>query len=382
MDVQGKLASHLGTRVAEVRVARDKGAKVVGLLTNRYVPEELVYACGAKAVPVVFIRGGDSEAVRVCGGRTTRWADTFCRAQIGYKILKDDMRYEMVDLFVVPITIVDMTIVADYLNLSTNVEVFRLGVPHFKNDSAFDYYMEGIKRLKEKLEKLTGVEVTEQALREAIGLFNRERELLRQISLMRKAEQPPITAEEFVRLNHASFLADKKMMIGVLESIYAEIRQKKAAPQKRPRILLVGSFLALGDYKILRLIDEAGGMVVHEEFSEGIQSYWEPVECNGDLVRALADRYLRRQVSDAFFRESRERIDFLLKLSKEFNVDGVIWYQTMYNACHDVESYYFRIRLEKELGLPMLKIVSDYDVSEIEPFRTRVETFIETLRRK
>src|SRR4030042_4541182 len=382
MDVREKLASHLSSRVAEVRVAKDKGTKVVGLLTNRYVPEELVYACGEKAVPVVLIRGGDSEAVQASGAHTTRWTDTFCRAQIGYKVLKEDMLYEMVDLFVIPITFVDIRIVADYLNLNTNVEVFRLGVPHFKNDSAFEYYLEGVKLLKQKLEKLTGVEITEQALREAVDLFNRERELLREISLMRKAEQPPITAEDFVRLHHASLLADKKIMIDALESIYAELKQKKAAPQKRPRILLVGSILALGAYKILRLIDEAGGVIVHEEFSEGMRDYWEPVLYDGDIVTALADRYLRRQVSDAFFRESKERIDFLIRLAKEFNADGVIWYQTMYNACYDVESYYFRTRLDKELGLPMLKIASDYDASETEPFRTRVETFIETLRRR
>jgi len=53
----------------------------------------------------------------------------------------------------------------------------------------------------------------------------------------------------------------------------------------------------------------------------------------------------------------------------------------MYRDSYDFESYYFPPMLEKETGLHMLKIESDYDASEIGPFRTRVETYIETIRR-
>ncbi len=36
--------------------------------------------------------------------------------------------------------------------------------------------------------------------------------------------------------------------------------------------------------------------------------------------------------------------------------------------------------VDKETGLPMLKIESDYDAAEIGPMRTRVETFVEGLK--
>jgi benzoyl-CoA reductase/2-hydroxyglutaryl-CoA dehydratase subunit BcrC/BadD/HgdB len=52
----------------------------------------------------------------------------------------------------------------------------------------------------------------------------------------------------------------------------------------------------------------------------------------------------------------------------------------MYRDSYDIESYYFPDILRSETGLSMLKIESDYDVSEIGPFRTRVETFIETIK--
>jgi benzoyl-CoA reductase/2-hydroxyglutaryl-CoA dehydratase subunit BcrC/BadD/HgdB len=53
----------------------------------------------------------------------------------------------------------------------------------------------------------------------------------------------------------------------------------------------------------------------------------------------------------------------------------------MYHESYKTESYYFPDRLKRETGLPMLTIESDYDQAEREPSRTRIETFIETIRR-
>jgi benzoyl-CoA reductase/2-hydroxyglutaryl-CoA dehydratase subunit BcrC/BadD/HgdB len=144
---------------------------------------------------------------------------------------------------------------------------------------------------------------------------------------------------------------------------------------------LTGSTLALGDNKVLNLIEQAGSSVVIEEFAEGLRHYWEDVEPKGDLFESLADRYFRRRVPPAWFRPGKERHEFLIKLARDFNVGGVIWYQLMYRDAYDIESAYFPDILKRETGLSMLKIESDYDVAETGPFRTRVEAFIESLRR-
>ena len=77
-----------------------------------------------------------------------------------------------------------------------------------KEESTFKYYLHGITRLKAKLEELTGVEITESRLREAISLCNRERALLRNISLTRKSEISAISGKDFVALNHGSYLSE------------------------------------------------------------------------------------------------------------------------------------------------------------------------------
>ncbi len=378
MEAMKKLSDHLATRLIELTHMQGKGTKLIGYTPGGYMPEELVYACGA--VPVGLIRGGDPEPVAESAAYVPRFIDTFCRAQIGYRMLGEEPLYQMIDLLVVPVTDHNIKAIADCFNFFADANVFRFGVPHQKDEHAFEYYLAGLHKLKEKLEEFTGNKIEDGRLREAIDLCNKMRGLLREISLLRLSEQPPITGQEFVRLNHASFIADKTVLISVLESIYEELKKRPTASPKGPRILLTGSTLAMGDYKVLDMTEETGAAIVVEEFAEGIRHYWENVQVNGDLMEALADRYFRRRMPPAWFRPSRERLDYLIELAKDFNVDGIIWYQLMYRSSYDIQSFYFEKILKKALDIPMLKIESDYDVSERGPLRTRIETFVEIIK--
>ena len=379
MEAIDKLSEHLSTRLIDLKRAKKDGSKIVGYTAGGYLPEELVLACGA--TPICFVRGGDHSVVEVASAYICRWIDTFCRAQIGYGVSGQDPYYNVMDLLIVPITDNHVRAVSDVLDYNTNIEIFPFGVPHMKEESALSCYLHGITRVKTKLEELTGVEITESKLMEAIHLCNRERELFREISCMRKSRPAPISSKEFVALNHGSFLADKKVMVEILESVRKELKGHAAPSHEGPRVMLTGSTLALGDNKVLDITEQTGGAIVVEEFAEGIRPYWGNVNPDGDLLKALADCYFMQRVCPAWFRPGEERHHFLLKLAKDFNVAGVIWYQLMYRESYKAESYYFPDILKRETGLPMLTVESDYDPSETGPLRTRIETFIETVRR-
>jgi len=378
MEAMKKLSDHLATRLTELTRLRKSGTKLIGYAPGGYMPEELVYA--ASAVPVGLIRGGDPEPVAESAAYVPRFIDTFCRSQIGYRMMGGDPLYEIIDLLVVPVTDHNIKTIADCFNFFTNTNVFRFGVPHQKDEHAFEYYLAGLHAFKNKLEEFTGNKIEDRKLREAIDLSNRMRELLKEISLLRLSERPPITGLEFAKLNHASFIADKAVFIDALKSINRELKQKSSSRPKGPRILLTGSTLAMGDYKVLEIAENAGANIVVEEFAEGLRHYWDNVYVNGDLMQALADRYFRRRVPPAWFRPSRERLDYLIKLARDFNIDGIIWYQLMYRSSYDIQAFYFEKLLKKELDIPMLKVESDYDVSERGPLRTRIETFVEIIK--
>jgi benzoyl-CoA reductase/2-hydroxyglutaryl-CoA dehydratase subunit BcrC/BadD/HgdB len=371
---------HLKNRAGELIGFKEEGRKIVGYYPGGYVPEEIILASGA--IPVGLNRGGEHEPVLIAGAYIPRWYDTFIRSQIGFKVLGGDAVYDLTSLFVVPITDNNVRMLADAWEFYRLGELFRFGVPHRKTERALKYYLHGINAFKERMENETGTRVTDEGLTGAILLCNRERELFREISLMRKGRSSYLRGSDFVRLLHASLWLDKKVMVEVLDSLIGELEIDTSQPQSGPGILLTGSTLAYGDGKIITLTEEAGGSVVMEHFAEGLRNYWDDVAVDGNPMQALADCYFQRRVAPAWFRPSREYRDFIIELAREFPVDGVIWYGLMYRDCYTVQSTLVPKLIKEATGLSTLVIESDYDMEEVGHLRTRVETFIEMIRRK
>ncbi len=379
MNALDKLDAHLKTRLMDLSRAKEQGHKIIGYSAGGYLPEELLLACDA--IPLCFVQSGDNTILRNAGAYICRWFDPFWRSQIGYLTSGKDPYYNIVDLIVVPISDNHVRAFSNTVGYYTpNTESFVFGVPHVKDETGLEYYLQGIVRLKKKLEEFTGIEITESRLKQSIELCNRERALFRKISVMRKSDNCTVNSNDFVALNHGSFLADKETMIDILELFIKEVDDNFAVSKDGPRILFTGSTLARGDSKVMDIIWDSGGIIVMEEFAEGIRPYWGMVKLDGDLVSNLAEAYFMDRVCPGWFRPGTERLDFLVKLAKDYHAAGLIWYQLMYRESYKVESYFFPGILRKETGLPMLVLESEYDAMEIGPMKTRIETFVETIR--
>jgi benzoyl-CoA reductase/2-hydroxyglutaryl-CoA dehydratase subunit BcrC/BadD/HgdB len=374
------LAAHMRDRPAELLEAKEKGTKLIGYFPGNYVPEELIVASGA--VPLCLTNAGDALPIEASSSVMPHIFCPFSRTQIGERLLKRNPYYAMIDMFVAPITCQHLKKVAEIWEYYGDMEIFKLGIPH-QHDSDFEleYYTDRLRALKDRLQAFTGNTITDKRIGNSIELYNRMRELLKQISLIRCSSPPPLSALEFARLNHASFYADPAFMVDILESVYKRLKEKKPAKgTDAPRLLLIGPNISYGDYKILELVKEAGGEIVVEEVCEGIRYYWHTVDNSGDPIESLAKTYLRDRVPCAFMRYSaKKRLDFALKLITDFNVSGVIWYELLGCETYDAESYFFDQRLG-DRKIPILILESDYGMADIGQTRTRIEAFIEMVK--
>jgi benzoyl-CoA reductase/2-hydroxyglutaryl-CoA dehydratase subunit BcrC/BadD/HgdB len=379
MDEQ-RLAAHMRDRPARLREAKEKGVKIIGYFPGNYVPEEIIYASGA--IPLCLIDGGDPHSADAALSVVPHIICPFARAQLGERLLKTNPYYNMLDMLVAPITCQHLKKTAEVWEYNGDIEIFKLGIPHqYDGDFELDYYADRLRALKKKLEEITGQEITQERIRGAIDLYNKMRGHLEGISLMRRNPSPPISALDFAKLNHASFYADPVFMVEALDSLHRDLKERQPVNKPdRPRLMLIGPNVARGDYKILELIEAAGGEVVIEEVSEGIRYYWQRVENQGDPFQSLAKAYLRDRVPSAFMRSSAgKRLDFAKKLITDFKVSGVIWYELLCCETYDQESYFFDQKM-RERNIPMLIVESNYDISDAGPLRTRVDAFIELVK--
>lgn len=381
----------LRDRQEALQNAGSAGTKVVGYFPGGYVPEELIHASGA--IPLCLSHGGDARAADEALSIVPSVICSFARAQVGEMLLKTNPFYSALDLVVVPSTCQHMKKIGDIWEYHEGPKVFKLGVPYeHDKDFELEYFRDRLTALKDRLEVLTGNEITEEKLTEAISVYNRLRVLLQELSLARRASPPPLSSLDFVRLNHASLYADPVATADLLEAVLEDLSTAElsgagadaavpgsAAGSRRPRVLLAGPNLAFGDYDVLKMAEEAGADVVVEEVFEGVRDYWQSVQPEGDRIEALARAYLIERRPAAFMRGStRKRLEFLLSLTRDFHVSGVIWYELLCCEFYDEEGAFIEKAL-REHGLPVLVVESDYHSLESGQLKTRLDAFVETM---
>jgi benzoyl-CoA reductase/2-hydroxyglutaryl-CoA dehydratase subunit BcrC/BadD/HgdB len=379
-----ELNRYLRNRPFEIKRAKEQGVKVVAYTPGEYLPQELIHAAGC--IPLCLIRGGDPEPVTVSGAYVPQFLCAFSRAQLGYRLLNEDFYYQAVDRLITAVTCQHIRRMGDLWAFYTDVEEFRFGVPrNYTFDSAFRYYHEGLLGLKGYLEALTGTEIDDKRISASIKIHNRIRQLFRKISRFRKERPPKITGKEFIQLHHASFSLDAGDMIQLLETVLKRLNsgETEAMGEGGPRVMLIGPNLAMGDYNVLDLLENSGADVVAEDFCEGIRHYWTDVdEDDSDPLLSLSKSYYLEKIPCVYMISAmKRRFDHLSRLADGFQADGIIWYHLKYCETYSLEGFYTMNRF-REMGMPVLKISSEYDMAERGQNRTSVEAFVEMLRDK
>ena len=154
-------------------------------------------------------------------------------------------------------------------------------------------------------------------------------------------------------------------------------------PAGTKRIMLTGTPLAIPNWKLHHIVETSGAAVVVEEMCTGTRYFENLVDESktslDEQIGALSNRYM--SINCACFTPNDGRIDDILRLAKEYNVDGIIDVNLKFCNLYDTEGYKVE-RAIKEAGIPVLGIETDYTDQDAEQLRTRVGAFVEMLNNK
>ena len=179
-----RLVLHLQDRPAQLKEAKDKGTNIIGYFPGNYVPEELIVAAGG--IPICLIDGGDTPPLEASLSVIPHIFCPFARTQVGERLLMRNPYYNLIDMFIAPITCQHLQKVAEIWDYYGDIELFKLGIPHqHTHDFELEYFTDRLRVLKDRLEAFTGNTMTDEKISSAIELYNRMRELFKTISLMR-----------------------------------------------------------------------------------------------------------------------------------------------------------------------------------------------------
>ena len=370
-----------GIRVRELREHAKNGGKVVATYCV-FVPEEIVWA--ASAIPVGLCAGAQFS-VPLAEEVLPRNTCALIKSSFGFKLGRICPYVQASHLIVGETTCDGKKKMFEILGQYQPVYVME--VPNKKTQRSRELWSGEVQAFKEVIEKLTGNKITPDKLGKAINMVNERRGALQRLYNLRKARPVPISGKDALLVTQVSFYDDAKRCIQQVNALCDELDKRVAegkgiAPANAPRILVSGSPMAIPNWKLHHIIETAGAVVVCEESCTGTRFFTDLVKTDQntlkDQIKAIADRYMN--IHCACFTPNDERLDDVVRLAKEYQADGVIHYNLQFCHTYANEAVKVEKRLEKE-GIPLLRIETDYSDEDTGQLRTRIEAFLEMIRR-
>jgi benzoyl-CoA reductase subunit C len=253
-------------------------------------------------------------------------------------------------------------------------------LPHNPSSpAAHQFLAEEHRRILASLVQMGGCQVSDDAVRRSISLYNRSRALIRELYLLRARQPHLLKAWESYLLVRAGNFLPVEEHIPMLEDTLAQIPLRDAKRRDSIRIVIEGSFCEQPPLALIRLIEEAGCYIVSDDFAIG-QSWFETnVPSDGDPFLALATSYLDRSVYSSVRHDFRKpRWEGLVEKVKSTQADAVLFLIAKF--CEPAYFDYVPYKQELErAGIPHLQLEFEEKLFTFDRARTEIETFVESL---
>jgi benzoyl-CoA reductase/2-hydroxyglutaryl-CoA dehydratase subunit BcrC/BadD/HgdB len=365
-----------------IQSAKESGLKVVGIFCA-YSPMELAIAAGA--IPVGLC-GTKHEPIAAAEKILPRNLCPLIKSSFGFAVTDTCPYFRASDFIIAETTCDGKKKMFELLGQIKPVHVMHLPQGTDRPGSR-RWWLEEVQLLKKRLEEHFGVTISDEKLRDAIKICNRERSALKALHELNRIKPAPMTGLDMLTTIFVKgFNVDKEEGTGLINQLAEEVRSIAAQGSSpftgdTPRILLTGCPVGVGSEKVVRLLEECGGSVVCFESCSGIKTleYLVDEDEQRDPLEAITERYL--QIPCSCMSPNPGRLELLGRLIGEYSVDGVV--DLSWQACHTyiIEGELVRRHVKDNFGLPYIQLETDYSTSDIEQLKTRISAFIEMLGR-
>jgi benzoyl-CoA reductase subunit C len=261
-----------------------------------------------------------------------------------------------------------------------------INLPHTVSGPSIEFFQAELNTFRKSIGRFAGKEITDEAIAEAIDLYNANRDKAKALYELRRCDPPLVSGTEILKTLIVGMSLPVQEANELFDEVLEELGQRGDCPfRKAPRILVDGACVDNIDF--IKLIEESGANVVAESLCIGTRDYWPHAETGLDPITSLAHRYLdkincprtyREKAGDSYEGDLEARFGDIGSLIKEFAVDGVILY--VYKYC---DPFGFEVPARKayfdQLGVPALYLEDEYSIGTIGRMRTRIQAFLEMI---
>ena len=371
---QETFAAFRDWRVSRARYAREwkerTGGKIVGYFCT-YAPEELMYAAGVLPVRIL----GSHEVQDVTDPHIFAMFCPFCRDCLAQGLKG---RFDYLDGIMIAQSCLHIrqAFTSWQKHIPTDYSYYLPMPHHVQSSRASPFLAKELEAFKESLENWLGRKIDDRSIADAIEIYNRNRQLMWKVYEARKGDTPPLTGEEALDMVLSSQMVDKQDHNAALESLLARLPERQVTRPTGTRLMTLGS--EDDDIEFIRMVESRGATFVTDDHCTGTRYFWNNVEVDGDLLKCVADRYVKRVPCPSKDWPQRTRVAHVLELAKAYNVQGAVVVQQKFCDPHELDIPALTKALN-QVGIKTLFLEFDVTVP-IGQFRVRVEAFLEMLQ--
>lgn len=232
--------------------------------------------------------------------------------------------------------------------------------------------------VKEKLEKIFGETISDEAIEKAIVVYNEHRATMREFCKV-AAEYPqvidPIKRHAVIK---AGFFMDKAKHTAAVKELIAELKAMPVQPWDGKKVVLTG-IMAEPNELLQVLVDNKVAVVADDLAQESRQFRADVPMEGGSVLERLAMQWTKNMYGCSLLADrDKGRSDMLVNMVKESGADAVI--VMMMKFC-DPEEFDYPMYFQKlnAADIKSLKIEIDQQSNTFEQAATRIQALVETL---
>lgn len=380
-DIDGMLESMRNSVAAapvRIKEMKESGTPVVGVFCI-FTPWEVMRAAGAVTVSLCST---SEKPITAAEEHLPRNLCPLIKSSYGFAMTDTCPYFHFCDFVLGETTCDGKKKMFEYLNELKPVHVMYLPY-RSEGRRSRDSWKGEIAGLIRYVEDAFSVTVTQDALRDAIRLRNRERSVLNGIFALARTDPPALTGMEILAASdYVKYGFDYESVLATAETFVRRVAENYAAgerrvPEGRKRLIVTGCPLGKSVHKVVRAVEDGGlGTVVAFENCGNLKGTTDLVDETIDPLDALAEKYLKTPCS--CMSPNPRRLEFLERFTTEYRADGIL--DVILQACHtyNVETHGLREAFRKA-GTPYMSIETDYSQGDVGQLSTRIAAFLEML---
>lgn len=243
-------------------------------------------------------------------------------------------------------------------------------------DAANVFAREEFNIVKEKLEDILDVHISNKAIKNSIAVYNENRAVCREFSDVAAEYAAVVTPSDRHAVIKARWFMEKSRHTALVKELIAALKAEPAPEFKGKKIIVTG--IQVEPYDVLDIFQENGFAIVADDLAQETRNFRQDVPDDDDALMALARAWNEFDGCSLATDANKPKGQMIIDAVKKYGADAVV--VCMMKFC-DPEEFDYPILLQEfdSAGIRNLQIEIDQESTAFEQIKTRIQTFAEIL---